>query len=275
MAQYKLPYTGQEIEESLRKTDDIPTKLSELENDLLSETFIATYGKTTYEEVAEAYYSGKQLYLNINKDDKNLELTNKATNCIASLLRVDGTDRDKPAFTFVCDENGISHHYSINYGTKEWSNWHSKWASPINDLSKEMSRANTNISKLLPLLTSSLNSFRGGFRNTAGTLDINAPGIYLVLQGGSGNKTMTITQNGKEVYKSPDCSGWIVLSSDDGIITPIGIKSGIAALAGSFETPGTYQGWIKDKTTHTTKITYPKMSVVWYLGNSNNGIITW
>ena len=36
MAQYKLPYTGQEIEERLRKTDDIPTKLSELENDLLS-----------------------------------------------------------------------------------------------------------------------------------------------------------------------------------------------------------------------------------------------
>ena len=272
MAQYKLPYTGQEIEERLRKTDDIPTKLSELENDLLSETFIATYGKTTYEEVAEAYYSGKQLYLNINKDDKNLELTNKATNCIASLLRVDGTDRVNSAFTFVCDENGVSHHYSINCYTKKWSNWHLNLQKQIDIIQKVANLNSGRTDTLLPLLTSSLNSFRGGFRNTAGTLDIKAPGIYLVLQGGSGNKTMTITQNGKEVYKSPDCSGWIVLSSDGGIITPIGIKSGIAALAGSFETPGTYQGWIKGETTHTTKITYPKMSVVWYLGNVRNDI---
>ena len=238
------------------------------------ETFIATYGETTYEEVAKAYYSGKQLYLNINKDDKNLELTNKATNCIASLLRVDGTDRDKSVFAFVCDENGISHHYSINYYTKKWSNWHVKWKSTIDDLSNDLSIAQSDINRLSTLLTSSLNSFRGGFRNTRGVLHINAPGIYLVLQGGSG-KTMIITQNGTQVYQSPSCSGWIVLSSDDGIITPIGIKSGIEALAGSFETPGTYQGWIKGQKTHTTIITYPANCVIWYLGNSTNYVGTW
>jgi hypothetical protein len=255
--------------------ETVPKKLSELKNDLPSEIFIATYGKTTYEEVAEAYYSGKQLYLNINKDDKNLELTNKATNCIASLLRVDGSDRDKSAFTFVCDESGISHKYSINHSTKEWYNSHSKWASTIDYLSNEMSRAQSDISKLLPLLASSLNSFRGEYKKTAGTLEVNAPGIYLVLQGGSGNKTLTILQDDKtEVYKSPACNGWIVLSSDTGVVTPIGIKSSIT-LAGSFETPGTYVGWIPGQTTHFTRITYPANCVIWYLGSSNNDVRTW
>ena len=85
---------------------------------------------------------------------------------------------------------------------------------------------------------------------------------------------MTITENGTEIYKSPACNGWIVLSSDKGIVTPIGIKSGLTVL-NMFETPGTYQGWIKGETTHTTKITYPKMSVVWYLGNLTNDAGKW
>lgn len=245
-------------------------------SNLPSEMFIASYGETTYEEVAEAYYSGKIVYLNINKDDKNLELTNRATNCIASLLRVDGTNSTNSGFTFVCDENGISHHYSINCSTKVWSNSHSKWAITIDYLSNEMSRAQSEINTLYRTMNTALNSFIGGFRNTAGTLDIKAPGIYIITGGGTGNKTMTITQDGKEVYKSPACNGWFVLSSDTGVVTPFGIKSGLTVL-NMFETPGTYQGWIKGEITptHTTKITYPAKCVIWYLGNSNNDAGTW
>lgn len=247
--------------------------------------FIATYGETTYEEVAEAYYSGKIVYLNINKDDKNLELTNRATNCIASLLRVDGTDRDKSGFTFVCDENGVSHHYSINYDTKKWFSWHSKWASTIDGLggvvnnnTKKINKiegiANSNagnISKLLPLLASSLNSFRGGFKNTAGTLDIKAPGIYFIIQGDSKDKTITITQPGNttEITKN----GFIILAYDNGVGTVIGVSDISITNLNPIST-GTYQLWSPNGTYHT-EVSYPGKTVVAYLGNSNNDVGTW
>ena len=241
------------------------------EIDTKRETFIATYGVTTYEEVAKAYDQKKTIFLRI----PNIAVNHKDkiyNDCIANLVRFENDNSDgidRYVFTFSCDENGVVHYSSIDWQAKTWNQWDANYTDNILKLSEHMYAANNRIIELLPLLTSSLDSFRGGFRNTRGVLHINAPGIYLVLQGGSG-KTMIITQNGTQVYQSPACSGWIVLSSDDGIITPIGIKSGIEALAGSFETPGTYQGWIKDKKTHTTIITYPANCVIWYLGNSHN-----
>ena len=240
-------------------------------SNLPSEIFIATYGETTYEEVAEAYYSGKIVYLNINKDDKNLELTNKATNCIATLTRAEGTDRDKSVFTFVCDENGVSHHYSINYDTKKWFSWHPNWQKQIDEIENAVNNNAGNISKLLPLLASSLNSFRGGFKNTAGTLDIKAPGIYFIIQGDSKDKTITITQPGNttEITKN----GFIILAYDNGVGTVIGVSDISITNLNPIST-GTYQIWSPDGTYHT-EVSYSDMTVVAYLGNSNNDVGTW
>lgn len=257
--------------------------------------FIATYGKTTYEEVAEAYYAGKQLYLYIDKDTTNSALTNNATNCIASLVRADGTDKKVSNFTFTCDENGISHHYSISHN-KEWFSWHVNWQkqidglggvvksnaikideidSVVNNNTKKINKiegiANSNaenITDLLPLLTSALDSFRGGFRNTAGTLSIKHPGIYFILQGGSNDKTITITQSGNTTKITKN--GFIILAYDNGVGTVLGISNMSLTNLNPIST-GTYQLWSPDGTYHT-EVSYSDMTVVAYLGNSNNDI---
>lgn len=46
-------------------------------------------------------------------------------------------------------------------------------------------------------------------------------------------KVLTITQNNTAVYTSPECNSWIILSSDDGIVTPIGIKNSLV-ISGMF-----------------------------------------
>ena len=231
--------------------------------------FIATYGTTTYEELMNAYEAKKQLVLRIPA-----ETVGGVSEMYANLMSYSYN-----RFDFVClDWSNVRYRFYAYRNSRNDTIWEYSsstlaeytFAKIIDDNFKNYVRTtnerldsfNMDIGSLFKLVY----GFRGGFRNMAGTLDINASGIYLVLQGGSGNKTMTIAQDGAVVYKSPACNGWIVLSSDTGVVTPIGIKSSIT-LAGSFETPGTYVGWGEGV---TTKITYPAKCVIWYLGNSNN-----
>lgn len=65
MAEYKLPFTGQQIEEKLKKVENIPTKLSELENDckyVTKPSFTGVYGQTTYEELSDAINKGYSVF---------------------------------------------------------------------------------------------------------------------------------------------------------------------------------------------------------------------
>lgn len=235
--------------------------------------FIATYGTTTYEEVLEAYKTNKELHLKVAYNSADVELTGSATEIIACFSRVDGGS-DNYAFTFMCDEGGITRYYAIDHSTKKWRYWNCKYAESIDYLYKKMSTVDTNIEKLLPLLTSAYNSFRGGFRMTAGTLQIKHPGIYLIIQGGTGNKNIVITQNGTEVLNET-WNAAIVMAYENGVITPVGI-SGVSGLGiPTFKTPGTYQAWIPGTDTHITTISYPAETVVAYLGNSNNDVGTW
>lgn len=125
--------------------------------------------------------------------------------------------------------------------------------------------ANIMDENLVPLMKSAFNSFNGGFRMEAGVLEINAPGIYMVMQAGSGNKNIIIEQEGEKVLNET-WNGVIVLSGDNGLVTPVGIKTGLTQWA----TPGTFQGWLKGSDKYKTTISYPKEAVVWYMGNVNN-----
>lgn len=125
--------------------------------------------------------------------------------------------------------------------------------------------ANIMDGNVVPLMKSAFNSFNGGFCMEAGVLEINAPGIYMVMQAGSGNKNIII-KNGEDEVLNETWNGVIVLSGDNGIITPVGIKTGLTQWA----TPGTFQGWLKGSDQYKTTISYPKEAVVWYMGNVNN-----
>jgi hypothetical protein len=137
--------------------------------------------------------------------------------------------------------------------------------------------SNTEVFKLLtPLLTTAFNTFNGGFKESGGTATINRPGLYFILQGENKDKTLTINYGANNTY-TKTCNAWIILSSDDGIVTPIGINGGVNALTGMFVTPGTFQGWLKNAVgtydeNYSTSVTYDKQSVIWYLGNDSNTI---
>lgn len=233
-------------------------------------TFVAEYGSTGYEEILNAFKSNKQLMLHIPYG----KTSTTQPEMYAQLVRLDGGG-DIRNFAFVCLENNVEHHFVMENDSRTWKFYDVTLASEAyakiidNNLVKlrnDVSANGSNISKLLPLLTSAFNSFRGGFCDNAGTLHIKNPGIYLVLQAGTDNKRLVITQNGSEVLNET-YNGIIVMAYDSGVITPIGINTSLT-LSGTIKMPGTYQGWTSDGK-YSTTISYPAQCVVAYLGNSN------
>lgn len=259
------------------KIEEVSQSLENCVRDLIGvkDIFLAEYGVTTYDEIVTVYKEGKEIILFV----PNGKLESVAATIYAPLTRVDKNIEVENVynFAFTCIENNKNHHFVMTYNSKVWTYYGNElasyeylravdknWQSANSNLNSYISRHETAIQKFTPLLTSAFNSFRGGFREAAGVLNINAPGIYIVMQAGSGNKNIVITQEGKEALNEK-WNGVIVLSSDTGVVTPVGIKSGLTQWA----TPGTYQGWVKGSTDYTTTISYPENAVVWYMGNSN------
>lgn len=217
--------------------------------------FLAAVDKTAYADVLEAYNAGKKIAAKYENAGEPVRY--------AALNRIDGTGKDS-AFCFVCDENGTVYHYVLS--KTGWNNYAVAVQSTMSNLDSRVSKHDKEIMTLglglSNLPTTAFNKFEGGFQEKAGTLDIKKPGIYLVMQGGTGNKHIVITQNGVKVLDE-NWNAVIVLSSDSGVVTPIGIKSGLSM----FATPGTWQGWVNGQTTFTTTISYPAGCVIWKLGN--------
>lgn len=221
--------------------------------------FIATYGKTTYEELLNAFKSNKQLILHIPAGKASAE----QPEMYASLVRLDGGG-DNRNFAFVCLENNVEHHFVMEKGSGKWTNYNITLADN-NVLSSKISGLQNSVGSIRNILKS-VYSFRGEPRNSAGILHIKNPGIYLIMQGGAGNKQIIINQNGTEALNET-WNGIIILAYESGDITPIGIVSSLT-IAGAFKTPGTFRGWTSDGR-YSTTIKYPAKCVVSYLGNSN------
>lgn len=223
------------------------------------EDFVAEYGVTTYEELLNAFKSNKQLILHIPAGKASA----KQPEMYASLVRLDGGG-DNRNFAFVCLENNVEHHFVMEKGSGKWTNYNITLADN-NVLNSKISGLQNSVGSIGNILKS-VYSFRGEPRNSAGTLHIKNPGIYLIMQGGAGNKQIIINQNGTEALNET-WNGIIVLAYDSGVITPIGIETSLT-IAGAFKTPGTFQGWTSDGR-YSTTINYPGGCVVSYLGNSN------
>lgn len=86
--------------------------------------FIATYGVTTYEEVAEAYEAGKIVAIIIPLEDKAI---------MANLTMPNKIGDSGYNFTFAGDENGISHYANIDYASKKWVYWFCDYYRMIED----------------------------------------------------------------------------------------------------------------------------------------------
>lgn len=233
-----------------------------------TETFIATYGKTTYEELLNAYEAKKQLVLHIppNTLDGAPEFYANLTSNYGNSFNFVFLDWSNTKYRFYAYRNNNDTIWEHNESTlAEYA-----YAKIIDDNFKNYVKTtnntlynyNMNINSLFKLVY----GFRGGMCDNAGTLHIKNPGIYLILQAGKGNKKITIVKDGNRVlYKEWD--GIILLAYESGAITPIGFN-GSTLLSGAIETPGTYQGWTGDENCSTT-IDYPAGCVVAYLGNSN------
>ena len=256
MAEYKLPFTGQQIEEKLRKAGE-------------SDIFIAEYGVTTAKEVIDAYRNDKVIIL--TRD--NFSTKNRQN--IYTLSSIDGlgalkdTNQALPycIFYFTCiEENGIHRKVQLvsNIGTGAWSEVDYDFGTQLSWQQKTVTWLNDNFKVLKQ---NAFDSFRGGFCNNAGTLHIKNPGIYLVIAGGRDNKTITINYPTGKEFEATKWSGIILLAYESGNVTPIGIKSS-PLFADAFQMPGTFIGWTPDGK-YSTTISYPKMCVVSYLGNSN------
>ena len=213
------------------------------------EDFVAEYGTTTYEELLNAFKSNKQLILHVPAG----KASSNQPEMYAPLVRLDGGG-DNRNFAFVCLENNLEHHFLMEASSKKWTHYGIRLVDN-----------STLISKIAGILNSAY-SFRGGMCDNAGTLHIKNPGIYLIMQGGAGNKQIIINQNGTEALNET-WNGIIVLAYESGVITPIGIETS-PLFAGAFKTPGTFIGWTSDGK-YSTTIKYPAECVVSYLGNRN------
>ena len=240
---------------------------------------VAEYGTTTYEELLNAFKSNKQLILHVPAR----KTSEKQPEMYASLVRLDGVG-DNRNFVFVCLENNVEHHFVMEKSSGKWI-YYDITLADNNVLNSKISGLTNNINSIAqyisgkdPLLSalSSMNAvdilksvynFRGGFCDNAGTLHIKNPGIYLIIAGGTGNKTITINYPTGKEYEATKWNGIILLAYESGLVTPIGIKSSFT-VADVFQLPGTFQGWTSDGR-YSTTISYPSMCVISYLGNSN------
>ena len=219
------------------------------------DAFIAEYNVTPAEAVIDAYEKGLEIIV------KRSEMPDQPAH-YARLVRADGYGVT-PNLTFTCEENKLSHHYHIN--GDGWHYWCYNLEDDLNGLNSKISGLQNSVGSIGNILKS-VYSFRGGFCNNAGTLHIKNPGIYLIMQGGTGNKQITIKQPRTTALEAK-WNGVIVLAYEGGVVTPIGIESSLT-IAGAFKTPGTFQGWTPDGS-YSTTINYPAKCVVAYLGNSN------
>ena len=220
------------------------------------DAFIAEYNVTPAEAVIDAYEKGLEIIV------KRSEMPDQPAH-YARLVRADGYGVT-PNLTFTCEENKLSHHYHIN--GDGWHYWCYNLEDDLNGLNSKISGLQNSVGSIGNILKS-VYSFRGGFCNKAGTLHIKNPGIYLVIAGGTGNKTITINYPTGKEFEATKLSGIILLAYEGGVVTPIGIKSSLAFID-AFQLPGTFQGWTSDGQ-YSTTISYPSMCVVSYLGNSN------
>lgn len=244
------------------------------------EDFVAEYGVTTFDEIQNAYNEEKIMFCTHGGFVTKLDIL--APNSYAQFSGLD--DMGNPALLKVTKDN-VWTRTNVTNATLNYVD------GLFNTVSSNVSSVNSNVNVLIrgvdsmtqyingkaPLLSalSSMNtvdilksvySFRGEPRNSAGTLHIKNPGIYLIMQGGAGNKQIIINQNGTEALNET-WNGIIVLAYESGVITPIGIETSLT-IAGAFKTPGTFQGWTSDGK-YSTTIKYPAKCVVSYLGNGD------
>lgn len=246
----------------------IKSNITSLNTNKQDKNFIAEYGVTTYEELLNAYEAKKQLVLRIPA-----ETVGGVPEIYANLMSYSDN-----SFNFVCLNWSNIQYRFYAYRNNNDTVWkYSKstlaeyaYAKIIDDNFKNyvkttnntLNNYNMNINSLFKLVY----GFRGGFCNNAGTLHIKNPGIYLIMQGGTGNKQIIINQpEGKALDAT--WNGVIVLAYEGGVVTPIGIESSLT-IAGAFKMPGTFQGWTPDGK-YSTTINYPAKCVVAYLGNRN------
>ena len=239
------------------------------------EDFVAEYGVTTFDEIQNAYNHEKIMFCTHGGLVTKLDIF--APDSYAQFSGLD--DMGNPALLKVTKDNVWSR-TNVTNATTDYVN------SEINDLNtthivpltSKIDSFGQYITGKYPMLSalSSMNavdilksvySFRGGFCDNAGTLHIKNPGIYLIIAGGTSNKTITINYPTGKEFEATKWNGIILLAYESGAVTPIGIKSS-PLFADAFQLPGTFQGWTSDGR-YSTTINYPGGCVVSYLGNSN------
>lgn len=232
----------------------------------VKDVFVAQRGVTKFAEIEEAYNSGKQVVCTDGWLVARLDILSPGSYAQFSGL----DDLGNPAILKVTKEDAWTR-TNITKATTGYVDYEiDKVQKSIGTIGKYINSVDPMLDELGKMsavnILKSVYSFRGGFCNNAGTLHIKNPGIYLIMQGGTGNKKIIININGTEVLNKT-WNGIIILAYDSGVITPIGIETSLT-IAGTFKMPGTYQGWTPDGSCSTT-INYPSMCVVAYLGNSD------
>ena len=231
----------------------------------VKDVFVAQRGVTKFAEIEEAYNSGKQVVCTDGWLVARLDILSPSSYAQFSGL----DDLGNPVLLKVTKEDAWKR-TNITKATAGYVDYEIiKVQKSIDTIGKYINSVDPMLSELGKMsavnILKSVYSFRGGFCNNAGTLHIKNPGIYLIMQGGTGNKQIIINNNGTEVLNKT-WNGIIILAYDSGVITPIGIETSLT-IAGTFKMPGTFQGWTSDGS-YSTIINYPSMCVVAYLGNS-------